>query len=189
MRYTQLRAFHYVATFGGFSRAAEALNLTQPAISDQVRRLEEAYDLLLFDRTKRQIKLTKRGVDLLKSTNQMFDAESQALDYLNETSALESGALRLLVDSAYHITPILNAFQARYPKIKISLRVGNSEEVVSALLGYTADIGVLGALSEPSKFEVRPLGTSPLIAFAAKAGTYGGVQKLSYEDLTKALYI
>ncbi len=185
MRYTQLRAFHYVAALGGFSRAAEALNLSQPAISDQVRRLEEAYDILLFDRSKRQIRLTEKGAGLLKSTNQMFDAEAQALDYLNETSALESGTLRLFVDSAYHVTPMLKAFQTRYPKIAISLRVGNSEDVIGALLDYTADIGVVGALSESSNFEVRPIGESPLIAFAAKAGAYGGIRQLSYEDLTK----
>jgi len=186
MHYTQLRAFHYVATYGGFSRAAEALNLTQPAISDQVRRLEEAYDILLFDRIKRQIRLTEKGAALLKSTNQMFDAEAQALDYLNETRALEAGTLRILVDSAYHVTPILKAFQARYPTIKISMRVGNSEDVIEALQDYTTDIGVVGALSDSSKFEVLPLGKSPLIAFAAKAGAYGRYKELSYKDLTKA---
>ena len=61
MRYVQLRAFHYVAISGGFSRAAEALRLTQPAISDQVRKLEEQYDIILFNRHKRQISLTGAG--------------------------------------------------------------------------------------------------------------------------------
>ncbi|MCB0058219.1 MAG: LysR family transcriptional regulator, partial [Caldilineaceae bacterium] len=53
MRYVQLRAFHHVAICGGFSRAAEHLLLTQPAISDQVRKLEEEYDILLFNRHKK----------------------------------------------------------------------------------------------------------------------------------------
>ncbi len=52
MRYTQLRAFHNVALHGGFSRAAGALNQTQPALSDQVRRLEQEYDTLLFYRDR-----------------------------------------------------------------------------------------------------------------------------------------
>ena len=55
MRYVQLRAFHYVAICGGFSRAAEELYLTQPAISDQVRKLEEEYDILLFNRQRKQV--------------------------------------------------------------------------------------------------------------------------------------
>jgi len=186
MHYTQLRAFHYVATRGGFSRAAEALFLSQPAISDQVRKLEAAYDILLFDRHKRRVKLTEKGAELLEITNRMFDAEAQALDYLNEIGALEAGALRLLVDSAFHITPILRAFQARYPRIKISLSVGNSEAVIKALQEYNADIGVLGELAEASEFEVLPLGETPLIAFAAKGGAYGRTAEMSYAELAKA---
>ncbi len=186
MHYTQLRAFHYVATRGGFSRAAEALFLSQPAISDQVRKLEAAYDILLFDRHKRRVKLTEKGAELLEITNRMFDAEAQALDYLNEIGALEAGTLRLLVDSAFHITPILRAFQARYPRIKISLSVGNSEAVIKALQDYTADIGVLGELAEASEFEVMPLGETPLVAFAAKEGAYGRRDKMSYAELAKA---
>jgi len=186
VRYAQLRAFHFVATHGGFSRAAEVLCLTQPAISDQVRKLEAAYDILLFDRHKRQVKLTAKGVALQKITNRMFDAEAQALDYLNETRALEVGTLRLLVDSAYHITPVLRAFQARYPAIKIALSVGNSEAVTKALQNYTADIGVLGELPEVSEFKVLPIGETPLIAFAAKAGAYGAKTQMSYAELAKA---
>ncbi len=186
MRYVQLRAFHYVATHGGFSRAAEALFLTQPAISDQVRKLEEACDALLFDRHKRQVRLTAKGRDLLEITNRMFDAEAQALDYLNETRALAAGRLRLVVDSAYHVTPVLRAFQARYPAIKISLKVGNSAEVTQALHDYTADIGVLGELSDASAFEIVPLGETPLIAFAAKSGAYAGRAEMSYRELSEA---
>ena len=186
MHYTQLRAFHYVATHGGFSRAAEALCLTQPAISDQVRKLETGYDILLFDRHKRRVKLTEKGAALLEITNRMFDAEAQALDYLNETRALGAGTLRLMVDSAYHITPVLRAFQARYPQIKIALSVGNSATVTKALQDYTADIGVLGELPEGAEFTVLPLGESSLIAFAAKAGTFGAKTRMSYAELASA---
>lgn len=183
VRYVQLRAFHYVATRGGFSRAAEALFLTQPAISDQVRKLEDTYDILLFDRHKRQVKLTEKGKELLKITNKMFDYEQQALDYLNESRALAAGTLRIMVDSAYHVTPLLRSFQARYPKVKISLRVGNSDDVTAALTAYRADIGVLGALGDRHDFEVVPLGATPLIAFAAKSGAQAGKSTMSYAEL------
>ena len=115
MRYVQLRAFHYVAICGGFSRAAEALFLTQPAISDQVRKLEEEYDILLFDRSKRRVIVTKKGAELLEITNQLFDREQQARDFLSEAHAFNSGTLRLVVDSAYHITAILSSFRDKYP--------------------------------------------------------------------------
>ena len=67
MRYVQLRAFHHVAICGGFSRAAEQLFLTQPAISDQVRKLEEEYDILLFNRQRKQVSLTAAGEQLLST--------------------------------------------------------------------------------------------------------------------------
>lgn len=186
MSYTQLRAFHYVAITGGFSRAAIALNLTQPAISDQVSKLEAAYDISLFDRHKRQVKLTRSGVALLKITHRMFDAEAQALDYLKETRALTAGTLRLVVDSAYHITPLLHAFHQRYPAAEITLAVGNSANVIKDLQEYNAEIGVLGNLPDTSKYEVLALGETPLIAFAAKSGEFGKRKSMTYGELAAA---
>ena len=90
MRYVQLRAFHNVAIHGGFSRAAEALSLTQPAVSDQVRKLESEYDVLLFSRQKKQITLTDFGKKLLEITHRMFDVEDQAHVLLSESRALGS---------------------------------------------------------------------------------------------------
>ncbi|MEO1918455.1 MAG: LysR substrate-binding domain-containing protein [Paracoccaceae bacterium] len=185
MRYVQLRAFHYVAIHGGFSRAAEALFLTQPAISDQVRNLEEEYDILLFDRTKRRVVVTDKGAKLLEITNRLFDQENQARDLLTESRALTSGTLRLFVDSAYHITEFLSSFREKYPKIHINLRVGNTRDVVSELYAYNADIGVLGEMPEKDDWDVLQLGSTPLVAFAANGSKYEGLEIGSYQDLAK----
>lgn len=185
MNYTQLRAFHHVALEGGFSRAAEALHLTQPAISDQVRKLEEQYDLLLFDRSKRQVRVTEKGKQLLEITHRLFDQEQQARDFLSETSQLNVGHLRLIVDSAYHVTAILSKFRRKYPKISISLRVGNSDDVISSLKAYEADVGVLGELPQATDLEILPLGASPLVAFAAIGTLFEDVRIQSYDDLLK----
>ena len=64
MRYAQIKAFHHFVLHGGFSVAAEALSLSQPALSDQVRQLEVRYDLLLFRRQNRPVELTDRGCGL-----------------------------------------------------------------------------------------------------------------------------
>ena len=68
MRYSQLKAFHYVAAHRGFSSAASVLNQSQPSLSDQVRQLERLHDTLLFFREKRQIRLTKAGKELFLLT-------------------------------------------------------------------------------------------------------------------------
>lgn len=183
MRYVQLRAFHHVAVSGGFSRAADALRLTQPAISDQVRKLEAEYDVRLFNRDRKQVTLTPTGEALLEVTRRMFEMEEQALALLSETQAIKSGHLSLIVDSAHHVVNILEPFRRKYPGISVSVNGGNTDRVIDDLNSYTADIGVLGELPEGRDFEIIRLGTTPIVAFAARSNPTGGKQSISFADL------
>lgn len=183
MRYVQLRAFHYVAICGGFSRAAEALLLTQPAISDQVRKLEEEYDILLFNRHKKQVTLTRHGHRLLDITRRMFDTEQQAHDLLSESKALRSGTLRIVADAAHHLLHMLGRFRERYPGIRITVRAGNTETVISSLFAYDADIGVLGEIPEGREFEILHLNSTPVIAFVAGSHPLAGRRTATLEEL------
>ncbi|NOX39793.1 MAG: LysR family transcriptional regulator [Alphaproteobacteria bacterium] len=169
MKFVQLRAFHNVALSGGFSRAAEALGLTQPAVSDQVLKLEQEYDVLLFLRHKKQVSLTSEGAQLLEITRPLFEAQTRAREFLSETRALTTGNLRIIADSAYHVTGVLNGFRHLYPGVKITLSAGNSEEVEAALTAYKADIGVIGTVPAESYLDSVPLGSTPIIAFAASS--------------------
>ncbi|WP_207102946.1 LysR substrate-binding domain-containing protein [Paracoccus shandongensis] len=183
MRYVQLRAFHYVATCGGFSRAAEELLLTQPAISDQVRKLEEEYDVLLFNRMRKQVTLTSAGEALLQITRRMFDCEQQALDLLSESRALQSGHLRVVADSAHHLLHILARFRKRHPGVRISVRAGNTQTVVSSLYNYEADLGILGEMPTLKNFDCQLLSSSPIIAFVARSHALAGVKRLRLDQL------
>ncbi|MEW9808003.1 LysR substrate-binding domain-containing protein [Mesorhizobium marinum] len=183
MRYVQLRAFHYVAICGGFSRAAEALFLTQPAISDQVRKLEEEYDVLLFNRHKKQVSLTQQGQQLLDITHRMFDTEQQALDLLSESKALRSGVLRIVADAAHHMLHVLGRFREAYPGIQISVRSGNTETVISSLFAYEADLGILGEIPQGREFEILHLNSTPIIAFVAGSHALAGRQSVTLEEL------
>lgn len=167
MRYVQLRAFHYVAVCGGFSKAADELYLTQPAISDQVRKLEEEYNVLLFNRHKKQVALTPAGEKLLEITRRLFENESQALELLSETRALRSGTLRIVADSAHHLLHILTRFREHHPGVRISIRAGNSETVIESLYSYDADIGVLGEVPTGRDFECLQLNSTPIVAFVS----------------------
>jgi aminoethylphosphonate catabolism LysR family transcriptional regulator len=183
MRYVQLRAFHYVAITGGFSRAAEELFLTQPAISDQVRKLEEEYDILLFNRQRKQVTLTPAGEKLLAITLRMFDTESQALELLSESRALRAGTLRIVADAAHHVLHIMGEFREKYPGVRVTIRAGNTETVIESLYSYNADIGVLGDLPSGRDFEVIKLNSSPIIAFAAAGHPATKRKLLSFADL------
>lgn len=183
MRYVQIRAFHYVATHGGFSLAADALHLTQPAISDQVRKLEAENDVRLFDRNSKKVTLTRDGTKLLEITRRMFEAEQDVIGFLSESRALSSEQLKIMADSAHHVLPVLTKFRQRYPDIFISVRVGNSQNVLDSLRSYESDIGVIGEIPENPEYESVKLSSTPIIAFTAKNTPFATRKKISLEEL------
>ncbi len=185
MRYTQLRAFHNVAISGGFSRAAKALNQTQPALSDQVRRLEQAHDTLLFHRDGRQVRLTEAGQALLRLTRAFFEAEERIADHLDQVRAAPAGTLRIVADSPVHITARVGAFRARYPDVFIEITTGNTEQVLARLRNYEAEIGVVGTLPEAPDMDIAELGQTPLVAIAARGLMPQAPEALSLRDLPR----
>lgn len=184
MRHSQLKAFHFVAKHGGFSRAAEALFLTQPAISEQVRKLEQDHDLLLFQRERKRVTLTSEGEQLYRYTKQYFEIEDQIEDYLSETKAVIDGELRIIADSAHHMTAFLGPFQKKHPNVTITVRAGNTEEILEELRSYNAEIGVVGSLSPGKDMDVLSLGSTEIVAFAAQGVLLASKPTLSLKELS-----
>lgn len=168
MTYAQIRAFHHVALLGGFSAAAEALGLTQPAISDQVRKLEQENDVLLFSRTRKKVALTSDGEELFIQTRAFFEIEQNMRTLLSETTGRIESELRIMVDSARHVTDILSRFRAEFPGIRLIISSGNTQEVITGLRSFEADIGVIGSQEIYNDFAALPLSESRLVAFARK---------------------
>ncbi|MCP5089109.1 MAG: LysR family transcriptional regulator [Rhodobacteraceae bacterium] len=185
MRHSQLKAFHHVALLGGFSRAAEALFLTQPAISEQVRKLEQDHDVLLFHRERKRIRLTETGEQLSHLTKQFFEVEQQIEEYLSQTGSAIEGELRIIADSAHHVTDVMGSFRKRYPNTTISLKVGNTEKIIEELRAYNADIGVVGSLTPGKDITAVDLGSTEIVAFAAHGLLLASKTNLSLKELTK----
>ena len=185
MGYSQLRAFHYVALKGGFSRAAEAMNISQPGVSEQVRKLEQDYDVLLFNRGRRVISLTAAGQKLFLLTKRFFDIEQEIEEFFSETRAEIDGRIRIIADSAHHVTQILTEFRKRYPKVHVLLQSGNSEEVVDKLRSYEVEIGVMGSLTPGVDIETLDLGATEIIAFAAQGVVPAGIKQMNLENLAQ----
>jgi len=143
MRYSQLRAFHAVATAGGFTAAAKARRVSQPTLTAQVRALEREFGVELFSRRGRRIELTEVGQGLLGIARRLLDDEGEALIFLNERRELKSGHLRVGAVGPYHVTDMLAAFNRRYPGIYVSVTIGNSRDVVRDLLDYRTEVAVL----------------------------------------------
>jgi aminoethylphosphonate catabolism LysR family transcriptional regulator len=183
MSYSQLRAFHFVALKGGFSRAAEAMYITQPGVSEQVRKLEQDYDVLLFNRERKVISLTEAGEKLFLLTKPFFEIEQQIEEYISEARAEMDGRIRIIADSTRHVTQILTEFRKRYSRVHVLLQSGNSEDVVDRLRSYDAEIGIMGGLSPGGDIETLDLGATEIIAFAAKGVVPTGTKRMRLDDL------
>jgi hypothetical protein len=121
--------------------------LTQPAISDQVRKLEERFGVLLFHRNKRSVRLTDLGERLLGVTQRLFVIEAEAQELLQDSQALQTGSLILAVDAPVHVLPQIARFCERYPGISVKIETGNTDESLFRLFNYQADLALLGVMS------------------------------------------
>ena len=185
MTYSQLRAFHCVATYGGFSKAAEKTQHSQPVLSGHVKQLEEFYDNLLFKREKKRISLTSAGKELFILTKQFFEVEEQINNHLSKSSASVSGKIRIVADSAIHIIKILKSFRKNYPDVIIDLTIGNSKEVTTSIRNYDAEIGVIGSPVEGPDLQTLTLETSKIKAIASKKFFNKIPKSLSFQELEK----
>lgn len=186
MYYSQLRAFHAVATHGGFSKAADKMGLTQPALSDQVKKLEERFEVLLFNRHKRVVKMTALGEELLEITRHQFEFEKQAIDLLSKNQELHKGHLKIAADSPLHVISLISRFKREYPGITVTLSLGNSDDILARLSSFSADIGVLAHVPDDDRFSVVKLREDPLVVFVAKTHPWAERRNISLKQLAKA---
>jgi len=186
MYYSQFRAFHAVATQGGFSKAAVHLGLTQPALSDQVKKLEERFSVLLFHRHKRVVKLTPLGEQLLEITRKKFQLEAQAIDLLSAHQSLEKGNLSVAADTPLHVVPLIGQFKKNYEGISVSMRIGNAEEIISGLLDFSFDIGIVADMSDDDRFHSVILCEDPLVAFVSKQNPLAARDGITLKELSDA---
>jgi len=165
----QLRALSAVNAAGSITAAANQLNLTQPAVTLQLRNLQMLAGLPLIQRTGEGMALTDAGAHVLALVERieaaMLDCE-QSLDLIAGRSGgrVSMGA----VSTAKYFVPFaIAAFSRKFPKVDVSLRIGNRADIREALRGYDLDIAVMGAPPADLEVEMRPLGRHPHYIVAA----------------------
>ncbi|MFJ2386507.1 LysR family transcriptional regulator [Pseudomonas koreensis] len=181
--HAQLKAFHAVAVHGSFTKAAERLFLTQPAISDQVRKLEERFGVLLFHRNKRSVRLTDLGERLLAITQRLFVIEAEAQELLQDSRALQTGSLILAVDAPVHVLPQIARFCERYPGISVKIETGNTDESLFRLFNYQADLALLGRDVSDERLLCVPLRNDPMVAFVSRNHPWSERESICLADL------
>ncbi len=165
MLYTQIRSFHAVASEGGFTAAARAINVGQPTITTQVKALEEYFKVELFHRRGRRVELTDLGKALFGLSQRIMSLEAEAAGLLLAAGGLNSGTLKVGAVGPFHAIEMLSAFNERYPGIKLPIRTGNSREMLELLFEFQVDVAVLAYVEGDDRLLAMPYSRHPVVAF------------------------
>src|SRR5579884_2341254 len=147
-----LRTFHLVARLRSFSAAARQIGVTQPAVTQQIARLERDLGLALFDRVGGRVVVTDAGRTL--------DVFAQRIFHLLDAARLRTGRLHVGASrtaGAYYIADLLDRFKQRYPGVRVRLSVGNSNTILAQVLDFTLHAGVIAGPCENPHLRSLPL--------------------------------
>lgn len=144
----RLQVFHTVARLLSFTKAAETLHMTQPAVTFQVRQLEEYFNTRLFDRTHNRISLTEAGKEVYQVADRIFELYAEMENAVRKVTGEISGALIIGASTTiaeYMLPALLGDFKARYPDVTVHLKVSNTDGIVAMVENNDIDLGVVEA--------------------------------------------
>jgi DNA-binding transcriptional LysR family regulator len=165
MEIDQMETFLAVLTYGGFHRAAEALRVSQPAVTGRIQALEDSLGAKLFVRARSNLSLSPAGKALRPHAEQLLRTVALARQAVREIQPSAGGALRIAASLSvctYFLPDVMKDFQKANPKVMVSLRSGNSLQVLKMVLDGEADLGFARSLNHP-EVETTTLRDDPLI--------------------------
>ncbi len=189
--FRQLRVFNAVARHLSFAKAAETLHVSAPAITMQIKELEAAVGMPLFERQGRKVSLTTSGEYMLVYARKMLALLKDAEDAAARLQRIETGKLTIgMVDTTtYFIPALLGQFLKEHEGIEVVLSVGNRREIIQWLQNSEVDIAIMG--SPPSEIPTRaePFAANPLVFVASPDHPLAGETGLQAEDLRQQAFI
>ncbi len=176
----RLKVFHTVASRLNFTKAAEELYITQPAVTKHIREIENHFKVKLFERNGTKIKLTPAGKTLLEFTGQLFTMYGNLEFEMNSFTQLHKGKLRIGASTTiaqYVLPQVLAGFHKKFPEIKVTLGINNTEHIEEELHHKIIDLGIIEGHSKNSLFKYTEFIKDELVLVAginhplAKKGT------------------
>ena len=186
LTFRQLQVFEAVCEARSYSRAADIMALTQPAVSLQVRQLEEVVGAPLFNYVNRTLYLTEAG-EALRQTGRDLFARLGSLDMqLSDLRGALHGQLRLGVESsAQYLAPhLFSQFRNSHPQVDLALTVGNHARVLRRLTENREDVALMSGVPSGSDLDFLPLLDNAIVAVARPGHALAGRHDLSLRDLT-----
>ncbi|MCG8359140.1 MAG: LysR family transcriptional regulator [Kiloniellales bacterium] len=169
LKLDQLQTFTEVIALGSFSAAAERLQLSQPAVSLQVRQLEKKLGVRLIERVGKRATPTAAGSELIEHATRIREVVSSALDGMATHARGALGRVRIGTGATaciYLLPPVLRDLKRRFPTLEITVRTGNTADVLRALEENTLDVGLVTLPAPGRMFEVTPLLDDAFVAIA-----------------------
>jgi aminoethylphosphonate catabolism LysR family transcriptional regulator len=183
MNFNQLRAFHAVASEGGVTRGARRLGISQPAVTVQVRALEQRYGIELFRRVGQRIELTAFGRTLWQRTRRVFAELTVLEELLTSASELRTGRLEIGADGPFSVMDLVARFIGRYPGVHVAVRIGNAARVLADLRERRSDLAVLNVIEPAAELHAQALYEDRIVAFVARTHALARRRRIGLAEL------
>jgi len=191
--FRQLKVFLAVARHLSFTRAAEILNLTQPAVSMQIKQLEESVNLPLFERLGKKIYLTAAGRVLLEFAREMIHNLEELEENLDHLKGLKAGKLSIAVATTanYFAPHLLATFIKIYPDISVSLHVTNRKGLIQHLDDNDVDLVIMGQPPEEmcDELHAKSFMQNPLVMIAAPTHPFAIRKNIPLKELQNQIFL
>lgn len=187
----QLRVFEAVARHNSYTRAAEELHLSQPAVSMQVRQLEDEIGLPLFERLGKQVVVTEAGREVFHYSRAIGQSLREMEEVLESLKGVSRGSLRIAVASTvnYFAPRLMAIFQQRHPGIGLRLDVTNRESLVQMLDSNTVDLVLMGVPPRNVEVEAEAFMDNPLVVIAPPDHPLEGERGIPLARLAEEVFV
>ncbi len=186
MNLYHLKTFYYVAKHNSYTKAADILCITQPAVTRQIQELQSTYDLVLFKRIGKKIVLTDAGETLYSLAEKIYDLEKQVEESIRDYQHQRSGKINIVTAETFggfYLPKILINFNHKYPDIFISVLTLNDYYVVENISKLNYDIGFLSKEMSNPKIIVKELFNEDIVMITAPGHPLAGMNKIEPKQL------
>jgi len=182
----QLRIFQAVTETQSFTRAAEAVHLTQPGISKHIKQMEEYYGVPLFDRLGKKVALTQAGEILFGATREIMASITAAEQRIEELKGLRGGKLTLTASfpiGIYFLPGILATFRRQYPAVAVSLDISLHERIIARILANKVDLGLVSHEVDDPRLTSSEFMTDELVLIVPRGHRWAKKKSIKPKEL------
>lgn len=192
MRLDYLKVFSVVANNKSFSKTARELHLSQSTVSAQIKQLEEQWDCQLFERTTTKVTLTDAGEVLYQQVDKFISLMNETGNALQQLKGFVHGELTIgasLTIGGYVLPYVLAEFHQLYPKVKLSIKLDNSNEIIKKLINHEVNLGFIESTTPYPALKQMPFAKDELIIISSVAEPFTSSSVITLDELQSIPFI